>query len=143
MRITLAILLATFTASAHPVVTETFLDSVAMIESSGRAGAIGDGGKARGMFQFWPGSWEDARIVNPLIGDYQTGSVDPVRARLAARTYLTILAVRYQKRASRSPSPQELYAMYNIGFGGFFSKYGGDISKCPAITQRAIKRIKP
>jgi membrane-bound lytic murein transglycosylase MltF len=126
---------------AQEVVSERLLDAIAQIESSGRADAIGDGGKARGMFQLHRAAWRDAQKRNPLVVDYETGSMNPAQSRLAARTYLTILAARFERATSRPPQPGELYAAYNVGFARFAS-LGFDVTKTPKTTQRAIAKLK-
>lgn len=127
--------------SAHGQVTEKFLDAVAMIESGGRADAIGDGGKARGCFQLHSAAWSDAKKRNPLVGDYINQSTNCAASRLAAKTYLTILADRFTLNNKRPPNAGELYACYNMGFSGF-SKIGFDLNRAPKTTRRAVEKLK-
>ena len=121
-------------------VTDSFLDRVSFIESSNNPKAIGDAGLARGMFQFHRAAWSDAQKISPLVGDYETGSMNPERSRLAARAYLTHLAARFEKRTGRKPSQQELYAVWNCGIGRFF-QLGGKLENCPASTRKACEKI--
>ena len=121
-------------------VTDSFLDRVAFIESSNNPKAIGDGGLARGMFQFHRAAWTDAQRISPAIGDYETGSLCPQRSRLAAKSYLTHLENRFEKRTGRKPSQQELYAVWQCGFGRFF-QLGGKLENCPASTRKACEKI--
>jgi len=125
---------------AHAV-TEKFLDSVAMIESSGNPNAVGDGGKAVGLFQLHRAAWNEARSVDQTIPPYEAGAKSGNVSRRAARAYFNILTSRFQRATGTPPTPGQLYAAYNIGLSRFLSKYGGDISKCPATTQRAIKKL--
>ena len=123
------------------VITDKFLDAVAMVESSGRTNAVGDGGKALGMFQLHRAAWEDAAKIDPtLVKDYKTGALNPATARRAARVYFEILSARLI-RANVAPSPAALYAAYNCGFAGF-SKRGFDLAKCPSSTQKAVKKLE-
>lgn len=121
------------------VITDKFLDAVAMVESSGRTNAIGDGGKALGMFQLHRAAWEDAAKIDRSLGDYKTGALNRETSRRAARVYFQILSDRLI-RAQAANSPAMLYAAYNCGFTGF-SKRGFDLTKCPASTQKAVKKL--
>lgn len=121
-------------------ISDKFLDAVAMVESSGRTNAVGDGGKALGMFQLHRAAWEDAAKIEPSLGAYKTGALNPATARRAARVYFQILSARLI-RANVAPSPAMLYAAYNCGFTGF-SKRGFDLSNCPASTQKAVKKLE-
>lgn len=125
---------------ASAQVSEKFLDAVAQVESSGRANAIGDGGKALGMFQLHRAAWEDASKVDRTLGDYKTGALNPATARRAARVYFEILSARLV-RAQAANSPANLYAAYNLGFAGF-SRRGFSLVKCPASTQKAVKKLE-
>lgn len=122
------------------VVTEKFLDAVAMVESSGRLNAVGDSGKALGQFQLHRAAWEDASKIDPLLGDYKTGALDREKSRRAARIYFNILSARLGSR-NIPKTPQMLYAAYNVGFGGL-SKRGFNLSKCHATTKTAIKKLE-
>ena len=117
------------------MVTDALLDRIAMIESSGRADAVGDGGRARGMFQLHEAAWSDAKKRNPLVGDYVKQSTKAEASRLAAKTYLTILAERFTLKNQRPPTPGELYACYNMGFAGF-SKIDFDLKRAPKTARR-------
>lgn len=130
-------LLACYSASAH--VTEKFLDAVAQVESSGKPNAVGDGGKALGMFQLHRAAWEDAAKIDRSLGDYNTGALNPETSRRAARVYFNALSARLI-RAHVANSPANLYAAYNLGFTGY-SKRGFSLGKCPATTQRAVKKL--
>lgn len=123
------------------LISERYLDAVAMIESSGNIHAIGDNGKARGMFQLHEAAWSDAKQRNPLVVDYCIGATNATASRLAAKTYLTILAERFEKRVKRKPTHGELYACYNMGFGSF-AKVGFDLNRAPVTTRKAVKRIE-
>ena len=112
-------------------VGENFLNAVAMVESSRNPSAIGDGGKATGEFQLHQAARQDAR---KLLGRAGTD-------RELARAYLTSLAQRLEAKLGRKPSYSQVYAAYNMGYVGF-SRRNFDVSKTPATTQRACKRIE-
>lgn len=126
---------------ASAAISEKFLDAIAHIESSGRSRVIGDGGKARGMFQLHRAAWEDARKISPLIGDYQTGALNPATARQVARVYLNILAARLERALGYAPTSGQVYAAFNLGFAGF-KKRGFDLNRCPVTTQKAVKKLE-
>lgn len=125
---------------ASLIISDKFLDAVAMVESSGKTNAIGDNGKALGMFQLHRAAWEDALQIDRTLGDYKTGALNRETSRRAARVYFQILSARLI-RANIAPSPATLYAAYNCGFTGF-SKRGFDLSKCPVSTQKAVKKLE-
>ena len=135
------VLLILSIATARADITESYLDKVAMIESSNNPKAIGDDGKARGAFQIHKAAWQEAQKKNPSIGDYESGSFNTQSSRLAAKTYLTILSARFEKRTGRKPSDAELYAVWNCGLGSFFSKHKGDLNKVPITTKKAISKL--
>lgn len=121
-------------------ISEKFLDAVAIVESNGKA-VIGDNGRARGQYQMWRGAWLDAQKVDQSIGDYETGSMDSVRSRKAAKAYLSKLYARLHRALGRTPTNAEVYAAWNIGFKGYQQR-GFNLSKTPATTQKAIKRLE-
>lgn len=128
-------------ASASPADTR-WLDAVALIESSNDSTATGDGGKARGMFQFHRDAWEDARRINPELVEYISGANDPKRSRLAATAYLTWLRQRFSANGIQSPTASQLYAAYNCGFDGFKKKYKFDVKCTPRTTRKACAKLE-
>lgn len=123
-------------ASAKPadVITEKFLDSVAMIESNFNPKAVGDNGKAIGCYQLHQEAWIDgckwmehndngtfqdnfSWCVGHIYNDWKTKAKDPVISRLVAKSYFQLLYYRFQKRGI-TPTNIQLYMAYNMGFGG-------------------------
>jgi hypothetical protein len=144
----LVLLAATFATSClalnpQPSTPDSrWLDAVALVESSNNSSAIGDGGRARGVFQFHRDAWEVARRLNPAVVEYVTGSTNAAQSRLAAAAYLTWLRQRFAANGVTMPTDAQLYAAYNCGFAGFKVKYKFDVARTPKSTQRACARIE-
>ena len=140
-----ALLLAvtTFTrvASASPA-DARWLDAVALVESSNNSSAIGDGGRARGSFQFHRDAWEVARGIDTRVVEYYRGSTNAAQSRLAAAAYLTWLRQRFAANGVAMPTPSQLYAAYNCGFAGFKTKYKFDVARTPRSTRAACARLE-
>lgn len=116
-------ILALAVAATAPV-PDSWLDAVEQIESSGRGSATpdGDGGKARGPFQWWSVAWSDCSKVRKAQGlpvyPYSKAR-DPKASREYARTWLTHLRDRLTKEIGRPASAAETWLAYNMGFEGF------------------------
>jgi hypothetical protein len=123
-------------ASAKPaeVITDKFLDSVAMIESNFNPNAVGDKGKAIGAYQLHEDAWIDACkwmehnddgsykdgfswLVGHINTQWKTRAKDPVISRIVAKNYFSLLHYRFKKRGI-NPTEIQLYMAYNMGFGG-------------------------
>jgi hypothetical protein len=137
----LACALCAIASCRGEVISDRLLDAIAQIESSGRANAIGDDGKASGMFQLHRAAWEDALKVCPVMGAYEIAAHDPVKSRQAARIYLTLLFQSLQKAGHPQPAPELVYLCYNRGFTGAAS-ISFDIKRAPKHTQRACAKLK-
>jgi hypothetical protein len=122
------------------IITEKFLDALALVESSGNAAAVGDGGRARGPFQLWRGAWQDADRNLKLNKSYELYATDPAVSRLYARAFLTQLEARLAAVLCRPPTTEQLYAAWNLGLTGF-ERRGFLLSRCPQTTQRAAKKL--
>ena len=115
------------------VISEKFLDSVAMIESNFNPNAVGDGTKARGAYQLHQGAWIDACkwleyndkgqfasfewSIPTITGNWKKYAHDPVFSRVVAKGYFSLLYYRFKKRGIE-PTPIQLYMAYNMGFNG-------------------------
>lgn len=138
----LGVLLCAFLSGCTPAIAGlSLIDAIAQVESSGNAKAIGDGGRSIGAYQLSAACWRDVQKVEPRVGEYLSGAPDPARSRLAARTYLTILAARFHRATNRTPTPGELYGCYNVGFSRFQS-LGFDLKRAPKTTQKAVKKLE-
>jgi hypothetical protein len=120
-----------------------WLDLVEQVESSGNANAIGDGGKARGAFQMWQIAWADVsnyRRERDLKVYPYAKAWDYHIARLYAHDYAQLQRIRMMRKTQRDPDAAELYALYNLSYGGF-ARRGFDLSKCPRVTRQKAGRI--
>jgi hypothetical protein len=123
-------------ASAKPaeIISEKFLDSVAMIESGFNPNAVGDKGKALGAYQLHEDAWIDACkwmehnddgqfrdgfswMTGHINDQWKVRAKDPVISRIVAKNYFLLLHYRFQKRGIK-PTDLQLYMAYNMGFGG-------------------------
>lgn len=118
-----------------------WLRAVALVESSNDSSAIGDGGRARGLYQFHRDAWEVARRVDPKVVEYYQGSTNAAQSHLAAAAYLTWLRQRFTANGVSMPTDAQLYAAYNCGFAGFKVKYKFDVSRTPRSTQSACAKL--
>jgi len=121
-------------AKNEPIISEKFLDSVAMIESNFNPNAVGDKGKALGAYQLHQEAWIDACkwmeyndrgvfidnyswLIDNINDSWKTRAKDPVISRQVAKAYFLLLYYRFQKRGIK-PTNIQLYMAYNMGFGG-------------------------
>lgn len=116
-------------AAAWAQVPESWVDAVAQVETGGEAApdsAVGDGGKAKGRFQFHKPAWTDCSTVRKAAGlktwPYAKAT-DPVIAREYARTWLTHLRERITAEIGRPAFAHEVWLAYNLGFAGFKSVF--------------------
>lgn len=111
-------------AVAQPV-PEKWVDAVQTIETGGEANpdaAVGDGGKAKGRFQFHKAAWLDATKVRKAAGlkTYPYAKAgDPTIAREYARTWLSYLQHRLTREIGRPANAGETWLAWNLGFEGF------------------------
>lgn len=127
------------------VVNDAFLEAVAQIESSGGRYTVGDGGRAHGVWQMHVAAWKDTTAYRkkrgePVWGYSQAHNVTV--ARLYARDYLTILENRLRTALRRSPTPEMVYAAYNMGFTRF-AGLGFRVENGPRTTRLACTRLRP
>ena len=141
---TMGAILMAATATANAIEPAgKWLDLVEQEESSGNAKAVGDGGKARGAFQMWQIAWSDVnnyRRERGLKVYPYAKAWDYHIARLYAHDYAQLQRIRMMRKTQRDPDAAELYALYNLSYGGF-SRRGFDLSKCPRITRQKAERI--
>jgi len=116
------------------VVMRVLLMVILMVESGGKADALGDprveGGKtiyrARGAFQIWEIYWNDGcRImkVNPTgEWDYKTGSFDVKKSAILVRAYLLHYGKRYKRLTGKEPSYEIYCRIHNGGPDGWRKK---------------------
>lgn len=116
---------------AGSIVTEEYLDKVAMIESNFNYEAEGDGGKALGAWQMHKAAWDDACDYARMKDfnqynfwfwentkkDYKQQAMTPEVSRVVVRYYLKLLEER-MKANGRKVTPIGLYMAYNMGYAG-------------------------
>jgi hypothetical protein len=95
------------TASAAPP-SDRLLDAIATVESGNNPDAVGDGGKAIGVFQIWRVYWQDAVQHDPSIGGCYEDCRDPEYARRIVIAYMD----RY---APANASDETLARIHNGG----------------------------
>jgi hypothetical protein len=99
-----------------------WLHAMEQIESGGNPTAIGDGGRARGAFQFHKSAWDFATRIRRKAGlptwPYSKAT-DQGIARMYAQSYLANLQARLAEDTGRQPRPSEIYLAWNMGYAGF------------------------
>jgi len=88
--------------------SDRLLDAIAKVESDHNPDAVGDGGKAIGMFQIHRVYWQDAVQHDPSIGGRYEDCYDPVYARRIVIAYMD----RY---APANASDETLARIHNGG----------------------------
>ncbi len=139
-----AALLILMASTSFGAVTPQLIEQIIAIESSGKANARGDGGKARGCAQFHYAAWLDVtswRKARGLSTESFSQAFDPMVSRAYLHSWLTLNSHRFEDHTGRKPTGAELYAIHNLGFEGF-RKAKFDLANCPAITRRKAKLIR-
>jgi hypothetical protein len=125
------------------VVSDGYIDAVAQLESSGGRWTIGDGGRANGTWQMHAAAWRDTTEYRKRKGlpvwDYSHAH-ERVASRQYVRDYLAILENQLRSALRRPPTPQELYAAYNVGFTKFES-VGFSVRNTPRTTREACAKL--
>lgn len=130
-------------AVANAIDYNRLLPVVSHIESSDNPQAVGDGTKARGLYQFHQEAWIQASKVRRLAGQRiyaYAYAHDPFVSRLYAESYLGWLAKSLRSRLGREPHHWEVYASFNRGLAGFADldyKFGN----LPKHTQKSCRLI--
>ena len=125
--------------------TETLVEAVRQIESSGGRFVVGDGGRARGPWQMHAAAWKDVttlRAHNGMPTWNYIHAYEPAVARLYARDYLTILENQLRNTLRREPTAELIYAAYNVGFARLES-LGFRLERVPRTTRAACARLAP
>jgi hypothetical protein len=136
-------LLLCLSAVANAIDYNRLLPVVSHIESSDNPQAVGDGTKARGLFQFHEDAWIQASKVRKLAGQRiyaYAYAHDPFVSRLYAEAYLGWLAKTLRTRLGREPYHWEVYASFNRGLGGF-SDLNYNFTALPKHTKKSCRFI--
>jgi hypothetical protein len=129
----LAIVAIAFCASASGT---PLLDRIAFIESSNRPAVIGDGGKARGLYQMHLAAVLDCGGTK---ADWLNLTNKAVADKFAS-IYLAKIRSQMVKRGVSNPTDAQLYLAWNLGVGGA-AKRGFNPANAPAITRKAIAKL--
>lgn len=105
---------------------EWFLDRLAIIESNNNPCAVGDDGRAFGLFQMHEEAFQDCLAYmrvkgspygNPLVKNAKNLLGCQNESVLFARTYLKVLRKRMHDDGLRNPTAIQLYMAWNMGAG--------------------------
>ena len=107
LSVTASIALFACAANGAPP-SDRLLDAIATVESDNNPAAVGDGGKAIGVFQIHKVYWQDAVDHDPSIGGCYEDCRDPAYARRIVIAYMD----RY---APANASDETLARIHNGG----------------------------
>lgn len=131
------LLLSTLLACSCLGVDSQWLDTLAQVESSGNPKAVGDGGKARGLYQMHAGTWMDVNTIREAKQQRLYGfesAFDPKVATEYAQCWADALESRLERSLGRPATKAEVWCAWNLGFPRF-RQLGFDISRTPTSTQ--------
>lgn len=145
-----AVWLAPLTLQAS-IVDETYLDRLAVVESDGRATAIGKAGEL-GAYQIRRAAWEDSvrRMFGRIPASYaycRANCFDPAKSRRVAREHLLWIE-RTLSREGFVVTKISLYMSYNMGIN-MAERYAHNhrhpslTDQRKAILQRAERIFSP
>lgn len=105
------------------IVSDSLLDAIEQVESSGRGAATPDGdeGRAIGPFQIWRDYWTDAMDWTGDDWPYEDAR-DPARARYAVCAYLDRYGRNYRRITGKEPTDAVLSQIHHSGPRGWESK---------------------
>jgi hypothetical protein len=132
MKRLLALLIGCSCLEAKSIITEDFIDRVAIIESNFNYNAKGDNGKALGAWQMHQPAWREACVYLANKGIARESWLDfadchkkfyndSTLSRLVCKAYFEILEKQMQRRKIKV-TPIALYMAYNMGFQGAYDK---------------------
>jgi hypothetical protein len=123
------------------IVSEDYLDRLAIVESNNRPKAVGRAGEL-GSFQLKEAAWTDSvrRMFGRIPQSYaysRSNCFDPVKSRAVAREHLLWLE-RTMTKEGFTPNKISLYMSYNLGMS--MSERYAHNHKHPSLTneQKAI-----
>ncbi len=123
------------------LVSERYLDALAMIESGSDPQARGRAGE-RSAWQIRPQAWHYTSELRQRAGldahPFSAVTRSDI-ARAYAKTLLGDHSRRFLREHGRRPTPGELYGLWNLGFTGFQRR--GSLARCPALTRDAAQRL--
>jgi hypothetical protein len=124
--------------------SERLLHAIRFVESSHGAFTWGDNGQSLGDFQLSEAAWVDVTSWRKARGlatyGYDRHVWDRKVSRTYAADYLVILRGELKRKLSRSPTPAELYAAYNMGIASF-AQCQFRLAKVNPVTARKCQQI--
>lgn len=151
----LTLLLSAVSLQAE-LITNDFIDRVAIIESNFNYAAVGDSNCARGAWQLHEAAFregfqwyrdntdEDVSdiIFNHTIKNWKKYAHEPENSRLAATGYFKLLEYRFNKRGIK-PTRLQLYMAYNMGFyGASIYDFNPNTRRLPADRYATMRRAE-
>lgn len=134
MKKLLALLLGCASVEAKSIITDDYLDKVAMIESNFNYDAVGDKGKAIGAYQMHEAAWREGcfRLAHTSsCRDHWLGfadkhkelAKDAIISRMVCKAYLEVLENQMKKDPwnKAGVTPVSLYMAYNMGYMGAYA----------------------
>lgn len=115
---TLAVIMVAVNASAMNAWDHPLFVALRRVESSNRVKAVGDNGKAWGVYQIHPGYVRDVNRIYKTRFTY-ADRLDPVKAHRMVRLYLDYWGKQYVKRTGRPLTLEVLARIHNGGPEGW------------------------
>lgn len=119
MRLALLAVAANLSASDLP---DSWYRAFEQVESAGDHRAIGDGRKARGLYQFHDACWQDVSKLRKAQGlpVYPfTKATNEWVSKEYARTWLPVIHSRLSAKIGRPATAAETWLAFNLGMSGF------------------------
>jgi len=110
------------------------LSAIAKIESSGNPGAIGDGGKALGLYQIHPALIQDWNKANPSRLKAHSDALEPITAHELAEWYLHTRIPQILKWLKKPITKRNILICWNAGCGR--------VANPPAMTRAYIAKYE-
>lgn len=134
MKKLLALLLGCVSVEAKSIITDDYLDKVAMIESNFNYDAVGDKGKAIGAYQMHEAAWREGcvRLAHTsscrehwlgFADKHKELAKDSIISRMVCKAYLEVLENQMKKDPwnKAGVTPISLYMAYNMGYKGAYA----------------------
>jgi hypothetical protein len=115
--------------------SEINLSAISQIESSGRSSAVGDGGKALGLYQLHAGIITDFNRLNGTQYTHKS-ALNPITARLIASWAFDTYYPKILRRMGIRPTTDSLIVCFNAGCGALRYK------NLPKTTQTYLKKYR-
>jgi len=95
----------------NALVSEQVLDAIAQVESGGNPKAVGDSGRAIGLFQIWPIYVREANRLSKAVQYIDADRLDPVKSRDITRIVLEYWS-KYHQSHGRYIGPAEILSIH-------------------------------